>query len=265
MKQLNQVGRAYAWLLLGLGMVVAWPVDAAYVIHADGRRIEGQSIRARANGDVILTTVRGDVTFTRGQYREAWADRPPELDQARRAIEAEQYDEVIRRMEDVVREYRHLSWDIEALALIAQAQLLKGDHQAAIDTYQRLFQAAPNRREDSNIQWGYREALLGAGEFDRLEGILDEVIADGSREDAARAQVMRGDLKRQRGASEAALLDYLRTVVLFKAVQEVQAEATFKAGEALEEMRDQRASDMFRKVVQDYGNSPYAEPARQKL
>lgn len=267
MKTKNNWSRNTTWIGLLMPLLLAWPVlsDAAHVELTDGRRIEGSAIRARANGDIILTTPRGDLTFARGQYREAWADRPPAMDQARQHMQARRYDQVISTLEGVVSEYRHLGWDMEALSMLGAAQNAKGDHAAALSSYNRLFQNAPHRREDPNVRWNFFEALLGADELDRLEGYLNEVISEGDRGEAARAQIMRGDLKRKRGMAEAGLLDYLRTVVLFKAETAVQPEATFKAGVALEEMRDQRAQEMFRKVVEEYGDSPYAQQARAKL
>ncbi len=267
MKKKNTMYEKVKWIALIMPVLLVWPVvsDAAHVILNDGRRIDGTDIRARARGDVILTTERGDLTFTQDQIQEAWADRPRELDQARQHMQARRYDEVISTLEDVVRRYRHLSWDLEALAMIGRANNAKGDHSAALSSFERLFQSAPARRDDPDVRWGYYEALLGAENFDRLEDYLNDIISDGPRSEAARAQVMRGDLKRARGMTEAGLLDYLRTVVLFKAESDVQAEATFKAGEALEEMRDQRAREMFRKVVEEHGDSRYARQAREKL
>lgn len=236
-----------------------------YVVLQDGRRIEGSAIRARRNGDVILTTERGDLTFTRDQYREAAAARPPILDQAQRALQAEQYDRVISELERIVTEYRFLRWDVEALALIGRAQLGQEDHDAALATYDRLFQLDESRREVSEVRWGYFAAMLGAGQLDRLERQLDDLIKDGERSEAARAQVMRGDIKRQRGRSEDALLDYLRTAVLFQTQRAARAEALYKAGVVLEELRDGRARDMFRKVVSDHSDSPFARQAQARL
>ncbi len=253
------------WCLVLLAAWLAWPADAAYVIMNDGRRIDGTAIRARADGTVILTMERGTQEFPRGQYREAWAARPPQLDEARRHMQREEWDRVISSLDGVVQRYRHLSWDVEALALIARAKNAQGEYDDALASFDQLFRIAPQRREDSSIRWPYYAALLGAGQHSRLETQLNELISDGSRDDAARAQVMRGDLNRSRGRTQEGLLDYLRTVVLFRAQSEVQAEALFKAGLALEEMRDQRARDMFRRVVEEHGRSPFAQQARAKL
>ena len=251
--------------LLCLPLLLAWPVEAAHVILTDGRRMEGSAIRARANGDIILTTPRGDLTFTRGQYTEAWAPRPREIDQARQQLQAGNNEQVISILEGVISQFRNLGWDNEALILIGRAQNNLGQYSSAMSSFQRLFQNAPNRREDSNVRWAFYRSMLGSGELDRLERNLNELISDGERVDAARAQAMRGDIKMQRGLAEAAVLDYLRTVVLFSAQRDVQAEALYKAGVALESMRDDRANQMFRKVINEYGQSPFARQAHERL
>lgn len=106
---------------------------------------------------------------------------------------------------------------------------------------------------------------MGVKQYDRLEGILNEVIAKGARPDAARAQVVRGDVKKARGMMEEGLLDYLRTVVFYKAEASVMPEALFKAAETLEAMRNPKAKEMYKRIVDEYGSSPYAQQARGKI
>ncbi|HRT06489.1 MAG TPA: hypothetical protein P5204_12400, partial [Kiritimatiellia bacterium] len=84
---------------------------------------------------------------------------------------------------------------------------------------------------------------------------------------AARAQTMRGDIELEQNHVELAALDYLRTAILFTDVKDaaILGEATFKAAAALEQLRDPRAKDMYKKVVTEYGSSPYAAQARGKI
>jgi TolA-binding protein len=107
--------------------------------------------------------------------------------------------------------------------------------------------------------------LLDAKQFEKLEKSLAETIAAGSRADAARAQIMRGDIRAAQNQLELALQDYLRTVVLFKNERASQPEALLKAAQTLEKLRDNRAADMYRKIVEEYSSSPQAATARAKL
>lgn len=255
--------------VLAISAVGGWmeAEGAAYVVRNNGARVDGTAIRANRQGDIILTQERGTVEFPRGSYREARAPRPAEMDQAVRQLRDGNMDDAIRTLQTVERNYQFLGWDIDAIALMARAYTESESYREAVSSYERLFEKDGSKRTDSAIRWGYYAALLGANQYDQLEGILSELISDRaqSREDAARAQLMRGDMKMQRQRYEDALLDYLRTVLLFERQTSVQAEALFKAGTALAEMRDPRARDMFRRVVEQHGNSPFAQQARQRM
>ena len=78
---------------------------------------------------------------------------------------------------------------------------------------------------------------------------------------------MRGDIQLAQNNIELAAMDYLRTAILFADVKdaEIQGEACFKAAQALEQLRDPRAKELYGKVVKEYGSSPYAAQARGKM
>ncbi len=254
--------------LMAAGLIVAGGhvyADRPYVVLPDGSRVEGTDIRARPNGEIILTEPRGTRTFAPGRYERAYAPRPDEFGEAQQLIRNERYDQAIEILEDLVRRYRHLEWDNRSMDLIARAQMGKGDHASAVGTYERLFSNTPRMRENRDILWSYHRAMLRAGQYDELEAKMNELISDGSRADAARAQIYRGDIKASRGLYEDAVLDYMRTVVLFKEQRDSQPEALFKAGEALEQLRDNRAREMFQRVVREFPDTRYAELARRKL
>jgi len=174
------------------------------------------------------------------------------------------YDAALPILNNIAKKYNNLSWDNKARALLPAAYAGKGDYPAAITAYETLFTRAPKAKE-GELVWGYREALIQAKQYSKLSSDLDNVIKTGSRNDAAKAQIMRGDMARAKGQVEPATLDYLRTVVLFKDVKSQQAEANFKAAEMLEQLRDRRAQDLYRVVVKEYPESPYAKQARSKM
>lgn len=248
-------------------MLAAWTsaLASAFVEMPDGRRIEGTSIRARRTGEIVLMTPAGTRTFQPGQYARAVAPRPSEFDRARQLAAREQYDEAITMLRKIVTDYYLLEWDIRAQVLIAQVQGAAGQRDAAVATFEDLFRATPRTADDADIQRAYKEALLRAGRFDRLAPLLDKAVAEGSREEAARAQIMRGDMLRAQDKLDLAALDYLRTVILFERQTDQHPEALFKAGEVLEALRDNRAGAMFERLVKEYPASPYAERARDRM
>lgn len=262
MKTLRVLGSCAALVAL---VSTTWA--APYVVLNDGKQIQGTAIRAQPNGDVTLMTDIGSRTFPKGSYQRAVADKPAEIDQATAAIKAQKYDAAKPLLEGVMAKYRHLGWDIEAAKLLAQSLLAKGDAEAAVKAYEQLFLLAPAEKQNADSAWGLRNAMLKAKQFPALIRQLDAVAAAGNRPDAARAQTMRGDIHLNQNNVEMAALDYLRTVILFADVRDpvIMGEAAYKAAAALEQLRDPRAKDMYKKVVNEYGSSPYAAQARGKM
>ena len=239
--------------------------DGAVVILSNGNRVEGTEIRARPNGDIILTTPAGQQTFSKGTYAKAQADKPASFDQARSLAGQGKHDEAIALLEKIATDYRFLEWDNNAVVAIAQIQSSRGNHKDAVDAYDRLARQSPELKEDANIQAAYRSALLNAGMYDKLMPMIDQAISSGSRADAAKAQIMRGDIRMSKGETEAAAMDYLRTAILFESETAVHPESLLKAGEALEKMRDPRAKDMYRRLVEKYPQSEQAQKARGRI
>lgn len=251
--------------ILAATMLMPLAAPAAEVILANGNRVQGTAIRAQRNGDIVLTTSIGQQTFTRGQYQKAIADRPAEFDQARTLHGQGKHEEALALLEKVATDYRYLDWDNQALMAVGQIQGSRGNFKESIDAYERLLAQSPELKNESTILWAYRDALLKGGMHDKLSPVLDEAVKSGSRNDAAKAQVMRGDIRMANGQLEAAAMDYLRSAILFESEKDVQPEALFKAGQALEKLRDARAGDMYRKVAEKYPDSPYAQDARGKM
>ena len=257
--------------LLAIGLVLAalagTALAAPYVVLPNGQQVQGSAIRALANGDVNLTMEMGMRTFPKGSYVKAVADKPAEYDQAVAAVGAQKFDAAIPLLEGIVAKYRFLGWDVEASKLLAQALLGKGDAEGAVKAYEQLFLLAPAEKQNADSIWGLRRAMLKAKQYPALIRQLDAVAAAGVRAEAARAQTMRGDIQLDQNNVELAALDYLRTAILFADVKDaaILGEATYKAAAALEQLRDPRAKDMYKKVVSDYGASPYAAQARGKI
>lgn len=252
-------------LSIAVALLTALQSMAATVILSNGKRIDGTTIRANRSGDIILTTTAGQQTFPKGTYTKAIADKPAEFDQARSLAGQGKHEEAIALLEKIANDYRFLDWDNHSYMAIASIHSSQGKHDEAVAAYDRVIRLSPELKDDAQFQAGYRGALLAAGKFEQLEPMLQSAITSGSRADAARAQVMRGDIRLAQGQIETAVMDYLRTAILFESEADVQPEALFKAGTGLEQLRDPRAKDMYRKVVDNYPSSEYAKDARSKL
>ena len=255
--------------LIGLAAALAAGAAGAapYVVLSNGQQVQGSAIRALANGDINLTMDMGMRTFPKGSYVKAVADKPAEYDQAAAAIKAQKFDAAVPLLQGIVAKYRYLGWDVEASKLLAQALLGKGDAEGAVKAYEQLFLVAPAEKQNADAAWGMRRAMLKAKQYPALIRQLDAVAAAGVRSEAARAQTMRGDIQLDQNNVELAALDYLRTAILFADVKDaaILGEATYKAAAALEQLRDPRAKDMYKKVATEFKTSPYAAQAAGKL
>ena len=159
-------------------------VQAAYVVTQSGRQINGSKISAKENGAVTLTTTSGQImTFRKGQYREAVADRPEELAQAQRLLESDKQEQAIALLKKVQTEYRFLAWDEMATRQIADYFFDTGQYAEAALEFQSLAHL-----EDPEIQARHREALMKSGNLELVLPALEKDIASGTREAAARTQ-----------------------------------------------------------------------------
>ncbi len=261
----NQAGHAAWTLVAAVGLFAAFAgaalaqghsAETAYIILRDQRQIDGTAVRVNAQGDYVIRTGVGERTFPAAQVLEAVGARPPEFDRAVAALRAGQLEQAVPVLERIAQQHRRLGWDDEANAALGRAFLRADDPQKAASALERISEPFLNRRPDVRVaQW---DAMIAAGRGAAVEPKLDEAIRGGDRALAARAQIRRGDLKMSRRQIEEAAMDYLRTVVLFENQRDAQPEALFKAGMALRELRDPRASRMFETLASDFADSEFA-------
>ncbi len=186
-------------------------------------------------------------------------EKPAEFDQAVQLVRGRQHDAAIPLLDGLVAKYKMLVWDNRARELLAEIYLAKGDAKKAVAAIEPVLSALPRNQIPANLLRMYWKALLGAERTSTLNKELDEAIATGSRELAAIAQIMRGDIRMAEGKREEAVLDYLRTVLLFDQIKTVQPEALFKASQALDELRDPRADELKKKLREQYPASDFAK------
>jgi tetratricopeptide (TPR) repeat protein len=249
-------------LMLMVGAAQAAP----FVINSAGKQVTGSSIQSAADGTILLTTLNGQtLTFRKGTYRQAFADKPKEMLQVEQLVKKKDLNAVVQTLLRVKEEYQFLGWDQRAGLMLARVYLPLKQFEDSAREYEELFIAQPKYSQNLKERSNYMQALLGSGRTKEVALMIDEDIASGSREAAARAQVVRGDMKAASGQSEEALLDYFRTALLFKSQTAVLPEATYKTAVVLKQMNDPRADEYFQKVINEFSDSEYAELAREEV
>jgi len=237
---------------------------APFVINSAGQQVNGSAIQSTADGTVLLTTPNGQtLTFRPGTYRQAFADQPKEMVQVETMAKSGDLAGAAATLRCVKEQYAFLGWDQRAAQMLARVELAQKNFPAALAEYEALFAAQPQLKKIPAERANYMQALLGAGRIKETAALIDQDIASGSREAAARAQIVRGDMKAAAGQHEEALLDYLRTTLLFTEQSAALPEATYKTAVALKRLNDPRATDYFQKVIKEFPESEFAELAKK--
>lgn len=258
------------WIVAGaLAMgVAALPARAADLIRlTNGKTIQAKDIQWRESEKAYRVTTPDGVTMPvpRAQVERLEIARPATFAQAESLVAGKQFGQAIPILDDIVTKYRMKVWDNEARKLLAQCHMAMNDPKKAAAVLDDYMASVPKADLDPATTLMYWRTLLAAGRGATLKKELDEVVAAGSRPMAAAAMVMRGNMNREAGQKEAAVIDYLRVVILFENVKAVQPEALFKAAELLEEMRDARADELRKKLIQEYRDSEYAAKLSGKI
>ena len=226
----------------GAGVIRWLPAREAYIITADGVRLE---IPLR-------------------QVDEVRTAKPRQFDAAENAVRTRRYAPAIPVLEKIVTDYRRLQWDIPAARLLTQAYMGMGNPAEAAKKAEVAISGNPDVWQDMEFARLYWDALSKSGQSGRLGRILLQGIEHGSRETAAAAQIMRGNIDFDQGRYRDALVDgYLRTIMLFRDVKQVQPEALYRAVRAHEQLGEHSHAEKFKKMLlSDYPQSSYSKDLR---
>jgi len=260
MKTRIGTGWASAGALLLAALTVA-AQENQLIMKNTGQVIEAKSIRYRASSDEYIVLGLNDATFPvpARNVERAIVPRPPALDPAIAAVNGGRFDAAIAPLEKVIMDYQGFDWAFIARDVLGQALMGKKEFRRAVSTYKAILDGMPAEQIGLGVRRRYWESLKGAEQFSLLKSELEKTITAGPREAAALAQLLRGDMYLAQGQKTEALLDYLRTVILYEQVKEVQPEALFNAAQLLDELRDPRAADLKKKLRENFSASPFAK------
>lgn len=252
----NAMRRAALALAIGLAMTAR----ADKVTLSNGREMDAKSVQWRESTQEYRVEMADGtlLPFPKAQVAQLQIDKPADYDKAVQMVAAKQFDAALPLLDGLVTKYKMLNWDNESRLVLAQAYMGKNDAKKAAATMDEYMGLIPKGDVSLDARVLYWKALLGADRSGSLKKELDETIVSGARETAAAAQMMRANMNRQAGQKEAAFLDYMRVVSVFKDVKALQPEALYRAAELLEDMRDPRADQLRRRLAQDYKDSEWA-------
>jgi len=246
--------------ILVVGLVVgagALSAHASLIVLKNGRTVTGKSIEWReSTRDYLVINEGASMPIPEDQVAKMEIDRPAELDQAKGAVTSRQYGQAIPLLEGLVKKYSKLSWDVDAMKLLAQCYIEMNDSKKAATAIDALFAAGGTLTP--SLQMTYLKSLQKSGDTKRFQKELNRTIGTGSSDLVAVAYLIRANSYLQDGNQDAALSDYLKIVTLFKNEKSVQPEALYNAAELLDKGKDPRAADLRKILVQEYKSSEFA-------
>lgn len=238
------------------------------LIKMDGGEIIGEIIWQPASRRYMVTTKEGaQIPVPFQEVKMLNIQKPPNFDKAVEFYKNKQYDNAIPIFESILQVYANLHWDNEAAGYLGECYLQKGKHQEAEKMLKRIIDNNPKILENPTFAKSWWEILLKNGKKGQLKAELIKAIESGPRSLIAYAHVLRGDLEKESGQLETALIDgYLRTVILFKDCKDAREEALYKAALTFKDLGRARDAEKMRRILSDeYPNSKYIELLKQQL
>lgn len=167
------------------------------------------------------------------------------------------FDQAVRTrnkaaLERIVKEYSHLTWDVEAGAVLAELLRSEGDKAGALSICQNIVGSNPQAAWKGSLAPAYWRALLDNDKESILETNLKKAVASGDRFTSGSALLLRGDRimkngKTHENARRALLEGYLRVALLYTE----------------EEVRDRLAPEAFSKSADCFEILGYSSKAAE--
>jgi len=236
--------RIVAVVLLCAGIDPAVLAQTGTVLKRRGREAELVDSARYSRARKAFTIAKGPATYV-VEEAEVEFCRPPKptgLDTTTSTAE----------LAEIVKTHRRLWWDVKAFERLMPMYVRDGRNEEAIRLFRDMH---PQVAADMPLALHrcYWDALKQEGRLRELERELRSTVQSGSREAAAWAYVMQGDLLSRRGNHREALVDgYLKVVVLFQDVKSCRRDALRRSIATFETLGDSRADTLRRQLIAEF-------------
>ncbi len=238
-----------------LAAVLAGPLAQAsrrpYYVDQRGTRVEARSITADEQGNLRVELDTGATTTIRhNNYRYAFVPKPDEVAALEQLFNRGDYARFLENVQAVFNRYRYLGWGGKLAYWQGEAELRRDNPQLARSSFERAERFAINDQQRQEIKMGTIKALLALQEDDEAEKLLQEMKT--VREDYAAAFSFsaRGQLLARRGRTDEAILELLKTVLLFEPRDQRVAEIRREAREQLLAILEERGDPAYDRIRQ---------------
>lgn len=240
---------------------VAQAKEDCTVKLTSGTEQKCDEITASPNGDLSIRTDKFTSKIKKKDYVYACIPMPSEIKSALSKLKAKNYAEAIKLAGQAHDKYKLLGWDLECLAIQAEAEKGLGKLEDALKTlapsngYELI-----NPEEAKSIEKCFKvasEIYFDMKKYDEANAALAKIAYSNDPAIAGYAINKEGDILYLQGQKDKAVIKYLQTVLVIKDAKDERAEALLKTANTLKEQNDNRAAKFAAMLKSDYPNSPY--------
>jgi len=201
--------------LLAVAAAVAAPKNP-YILLANGKQMAVKSMKVY-NGTGIEFVDANDRTirWNADQFKAAYVPEPDQVAALEKLLEAKEYDKVIQFAGQTFSQYSILGWGDKIAYLEGTAYLEKKEPEKAAAAFAKGLPFPGSYRD--NLARGRVLAMIAQGKVEEVRNDLDSMVRSSRKADAAMAFNARGQILANEGKSKEAVLEYLKTLLLFEA------------------------------------------------
>lgn len=229
-----------------LGTSALYAQKNCYVVKTDGSQQKAISIKVRnQNGDLDVTVAKNmpPLQMSRKQYRFAFIPKNNQLEQFEKLAAEAKFNDIVKYAPALYNSYKFLGWGDYIAATECEAFLSLGRDK---DARQALNKAkkTPGANRDAVLRAEIL-CLLKDKEYASINKYLTQLMTSKNDNTAAFAFNMRAKVALAQGQKKQAVLEYLKTLLLFENKKEVRSlrdEAKREAIAIMKELKDPRVS-----------------------
>lgn len=226
-----------ALLIMGLIHAVGPCPAQDKIVNGRGESIEGKIVKLTPSGAPVVRLANGvETAVPKETIRTILMQPPPGLAEARKALTAEQYPQVLAAIEKDALAFAGLQvdWVIEALGLVADAHLATGKKSEAGAIYRKMETDYANSPYAVKAKIGLAKISVSVNRLPEAEAALAPILENAAKQlappDAERrvyadAAFVMGQLEEARGNKQEALENYMRVVTLYPLNPSLTAQA----------------------------------------
>lgn len=188
-----------------------------FVVLNNGQRMPVREIRVHEGTGIAFVDANGrQITWRAGQFRAAFVPEPPPVAALENFLNAKDYDQVIQFAPRVSAQFGILGWGDKIAYIEGTAHLAKEDPVKAAEAFARGAEF-PGTAYRQQLARGRVLAMLAQGKIEEVRDSLDTMVRSADPADAAMAFNARGRILAKEDKPREAVLEYLKTLLLFDA------------------------------------------------